>query len=86
MPAFTTLSEAEVDSIAASVMSLKAPASPTVPAQQTTPVHGDIQRSVFVIIANVILHQTLEITLVEGEHVVQPIPAAVAHPTLLTCS
>jgi alcohol dehydrogenase (cytochrome c) len=42
MPAFTTLSDAEVDSVAAYVMSLKAPTTPTVPAQQTTPVHGDI--------------------------------------------
>ena len=42
MPAFTTLSDAEVDSVAAYVMSLKAPATPVVPAQQTTPVHGDI--------------------------------------------
>ncbi len=42
MPAFTTLSDAEVDSVAAYVMSLKAPTTPAVPAQQTTPVHGDI--------------------------------------------
>ena len=42
MPAFTTLSESEVDSIAAYVMSLKSPAAPAAPTQQAAAVHGDI--------------------------------------------
>ena len=42
MPAFTTLTDPEVDAIAAYVMSLKAPATPAAPTQPTVAVHGDI--------------------------------------------
>ncbi len=40
MPAFTTLTDAEVDSIAAYVMSLKSPATPVAPAQLTVSGQG----------------------------------------------
>ncbi len=42
MPAFSKLSDSEVDSVAAYVMSLKASTSPVAPAQSTTVVQGDM--------------------------------------------
>jgi PQQ-dependent dehydrogenase (methanol/ethanol family) len=43
MPPFASLSDAEVDSIAAYVMTLKAPATPAEPTQPAAPVRGDIK-------------------------------------------